>query len=249
MEMNSEQADSEGMGSGLSTQTPPPEPILGQVLVYVNQQLRDKFAIEQGEYILGRDSTCHIVINADEVSRHHARLTLSGFDLLIEDAGSSNGVFIDGVQVQIPTRVRPDQEVQIGSARLRIGLRESASRQLAEAMWDADLGLEPVRQMLVGKKYRVITTIGRGGMGTVMQARDMRIRRTVAMKVMKTGSQFSRESVLRFIDEAQLTGQLEHPNIVPVYELGVDEHGETFYAMKYVKGITLEEVLRGLRNG
>lgn len=247
--MNSEQADSEGMGSGLSTQTPPPEPILGQVLVYVNQQLRDKFAIEQGEYILGRDSTCHIVINADEVSRHHARLTLSGFDLLIEDAGSSNGVFIDGVQVQIPTRVRPDQEVQIGSARLRIGLRESASRQLAEAMWDADLGLEPVRQMLVGKKYRVITTIGRGGMGTVMQARDMRIRRTVAMKVMKTGSQFSRESVLRFIDEAQLTGQLEHPNIVPVYELGVDEHGETFYAMKYVKGITLEEVLRGLRNG
>jgi serine/threonine protein kinase len=247
--MNSEQADSEGMGSGLSTQTPPPEPILGQVLVYVNQQLRDKFAIEQGEYILGRDSTCHIVINADEVSRHHARLTLSGFDLLIEDAGSSNGVFIDGVQVQIPTRVRPDQEVQIGAARLRIGLRESASRQLAEAMWDADLGLEPVRQMLVGKKYRVITTIGRGGMGTVMQARDMRIRRTVAMKVMKTGSQFSRESVLRFIDEAQLTGQLEHPNIVPVYELGVDEHGETFYAMKYVKGITLEEVLRGLRNG
>jgi serine/threonine protein kinase len=249
MEMNSEQADTEGMGSGLSIQTPPPEPILGQVLVYVNQQLRDKFAIEQGEYILGRDSTCHIVINADEVSRHHARLTLSGFDLLIEDAGSSNGVFIDGVQVQIPTRVRPDQEVQIGSARLRIGLRESASRQLAEAMWDADLGMEPVRQMLVGKKYRVITTIGRGGMGTVMQARDMRIRRTVAMKVMKTGSQFSRESVLRFIDEAQLTGQLEHPNIVPVYELGVDEHGETFYAMKYVKGITLEEVLRGLRNG
>lgn len=62
----------------------------------------------------------------------------------------------------------------------------------------------------------------------VMQARDMRIRRTVAMKVMKTGTQFSRENLLRFIDEAQLTGQLEHPNIVPVYELGIDEQGRRF---------------------
>ena len=85
-------------------------------------------------------------------------------------------------------------------------------------------------------------------MGVVLQARDLRIRRTVAMKVMKASPQFSRESVLRFIDEAQLTGQLEHPNIVPVYELGIDESGETFYTMKYVKGITLDDVLRGLRH-
>ncbi len=226
-----------------------PEAILGEIIVYSNQQLLAKYAIEHGEYIIGRDLTCHIMVDADEVSRHHARLIFSGFELIIEDTGSSNGVFIDGVQVQIPTRVRGDQEVQIGSARLRIGLKEAASRQLAAALWDRDLGLEPVREMLESKKYRVITTIGRGGMGVVMQARDLRIRRTVAMKVMKTSAQFSRENVLRFIDEAQLTGQLEHPNIVPVYDLGIDDQGETFYAMKYVKGTTLDEVLRGLRHG
>ena len=106
-----------------------------------------------------------------------------------------------------------------------------------------------MREQLEGKKYKVITTIDRGGMGVILQARDLRIRRTVAMKVMKTSTQFSRESVLRFIDEAQLTGQLEHPNIVPVYELGIDEPGETFYTMKYVKGITLDDVLRGIRHG
>lgn len=144
---------------------PTPEPILADVFVFINQTLKEKFAIEQGEYILGRDPTCHMVIDVDEVSRHHARLTLNGFELLIEDTGSSNGVFIDGVQVQIPTRVRADQEIQIGMARLRVGLRESAARQLAEALWDADLGLEPVRQMLAGTKYRVVTTIGRGGWG------------------------------------------------------------------------------------
>jgi serine/threonine protein kinase len=139
--------------------------------------------------------------------------------------------------------------VQIGAARIYIRLKESARRQFTAALWDADLGLGAVRKMIDGVKYKVITTIGRGGMGVVMQARDLRIRRTVAMKVIKTEHQFSRENVLRFVDEAQLTGQLEHPNIIPVYELGTDEQGEIFYTMKYVKGITLDNVLRGLQNG
>jgi len=224
-------------------------PLLAEVHAYVDGELAHKYAIEPGEYIIGRDATCHVVVEAEQVSRHHARLTFNSFELLIEDLGSSNGVFIDGVQVQIPTRVRPDQEVQIGSARLYIRLHEETQQQFRDALWDKDLGLESVRQMLAGAKYKVVTTIARGGMGVVMQARDLHVRRTVAMKVMKTSSQFSRENVLRFIDEAQLTGQLEHPNIVPVYELGLDEHGETFYTMKYVRGITLDEVLRGLRHG
>jgi serine/threonine protein kinase len=233
-------------------ETPAPaatDEILAEVWVYVAQQLEAKFAIEHGEYIIGRDPNSHIAIDADQVSRHHARLTFSAFELVVEDLGSSNGVFIEGVQVQLPTRVRLDQEVQIGSARLFIRLKDSAAEQLAAALWDKDLGLESVREQMEGKKYKVITTLNRGGMGVILQARDLRIRRTVAMKVMKTSARFSRENVLRFIDEAQLTGQLEHPNIVPVYELGIDEQGETFYSMKYVKGITLDDVLRGIRNG
>ncbi len=226
-----------------------PGEILAEIWVYVGQELSAKFAIEHGEYIIGRDPNCHISIDADQISRHHARLTFNAFELVIEDLGSSNGVFIEGVQVQLPTRVRLDQEVQIGAARLFIRLREEAAKQLSEALWDTDLGLGPVREQLEGKKYKVITTINRGGMGVILQARDLRIRRTVAMKVMKTSTQFSRENVLRFIDEAQLTGQLEHPNIVPVYELGIDDQGETFYSMKFVKGITLDDVIRGIRNG
>ncbi len=226
-----------------------PGEILAEIWVYVGQELLAKLAIEHGEYIIGRDPNCHISIDADQISRHHARLTFNAFELVIEDLGSSNGVFIEGVQVQLPTRVRLDQEVQIGAARLYIRLRDDAAKQLSDALWDTDLGLGPVREQLEGKKYKVITTINRGGMGVILQARDLRIRRTVAMKVMKTSTQFSRENVLRFIDEAQLTGQLEHPNIVPVYELGIDDQGETFYSMKFVKGITLDDVIRGIRNG
>lgn len=226
-----------------------PDQIQAEIFVYVGQELKAKYAIEHGEYIIGRDASCPVRIEADLVSRHHARLTFNAFELVIEDLGSSNGVFIDGVQVQLPTRVRLDQEVQIGTARLFIRLREEAAKQLAEALWDKDLGLAQVREQLEEKKYKVITTINRGGMGVILQARDLRIRRTVAMKVMKTSNQFSRENVLRFIDEAQLTGQLEHPNIVPIYELGIDEQGEIFYTMKFVKGTTLDDVLRGIRNG
>ena len=224
-----------------------PEVLQAEVDVFVGGEEIAKYSIEHGEYLIGRDASCPIFVDADNVSRHHARLTFSSFELVIEDLGSSNGVFIEGVQVQLPTRVRLDQEVQVGAARLIIRLREAAARQLAEALWDKDLGLGAVRDQIEGRKYKVITTINRGGMGVILQARDLRIRRTVAMKVMNTKHQFSRENALRFIDEAQLTGQLEHPNIVPVYELGIDEQGEMFYTMKFVKGTTLDDVLRGIR--
>ena len=228
---------------------PSVEAIVAEVHVYSNTALVRKFEIEHGEYIIGRDASCHIVVDADAVSRHHARLSFSAYEMVIEDLDSSNGVFIDGIQVQIPTRIRPDQEVQIGAARIVVRLSRAANAQLSAALADEHLGLRPMRDMLSGQKYKITTTIGRGGMGVVLQGRDLRIRRTVAVKVMKTDDQFSRENVMRFVNEARLTGQLEHPNIVPVYELGIDESGEAFYTMKFVKGITLEEVLRGLRHG
>ena len=218
-------------------------------MVYSGEDLISKYSIAHGEYIIGRDKACQVCVEIEGVSRHHARLTFQGYELVVEDLGSSNGVFIEGIQVQLPTRVRPDQQVEVGDARIFIRLKAESSEMLAAALWDPDLGLAPVRALLDGKRYKVMGSIGRGGMGVVHQARDLRIHRQVAMKVIKTASQFSRENVLRFVDEAQLTGQLQHPNIVPVYELALDDQDEVFYTMKYVKGITLDDVLRGLRKG
>lgn len=218
-------------------------------MVYFGEDLVSKYSIAHGEYIIGRDKACQICVEIEGVSRHHARLTFQGYELVVEDLGSSNGVFIEGIQVQLPTRVRPDQQVEAGDARIFIRLKAESSEMLTAALWDPDLGLAPVRALLDGKRYKVMGSIGRGGMGVVHQARDLRIHRQVAMKVIKTASQFSRENVLRFVDEAQLTGQLQHPNIVPVYELALDDQDEVFYTMKYVKGITLDDVLRGLRKG
>ncbi len=226
-----------------------PDSIQAEVLVYSGESCIAKYSITHGDYVVGRDMGCQLLLDVDGVSRHHARLTFQAYELVIEDLGSANGVFIEGVQVQLPTRVRPDQQVEIGSARLFIRLKAESSEMLTATLWDPDLGLAPVRALLEGRKHKVLGTIGGGGMGVVHQARDLRIRRTVAMKVIKTASQFSRENVLRFVEEAQVTGQLQHPNIVPVYDLALDEQGEVFYTMKYVKGITLHEVLRGIRKG
>lgn len=84
-----------------------------------------------------------------------------------------------------------------------------------------------------------------GGMGVILRARDLNISRTVAMKVIKDDIA-DPGFILRFVDEARITGQLEHPNIVPVHEAGVNERGEVFYTMKFVKGTTLKKVLTSL---
>jgi serine/threonine-protein kinase len=80
--------------------------------------------------------------------------------------------------------------------------------------------------------------IGRGGMGSVRRAWDPRILRATAMKAIDP-ARARPELVPRFIEEAQITGQLEHPHIVPVHEFGVDDSGQLYMSMKLVQGDTL----------
>lgn len=98
-------------------------------------------------------------------------------------------------------------------------------------------------------RYHVSGEIARGGMGAVLEARDRSLDRDVAMKVMVLELGASAESRERFIREAKVLGQLEHPNIVPIHELGRDEVGRLFYTMKKVEGRTLQAVIDTLRAG
>ena len=223
--------------------------IRAEVSVTVGGKPLAAFEVVNGEHVIGRDPGCEICIEADDVSRLHARLTFTGYDFLLEDLKSANGVLVEGSRINLPTPVYPGQEIQIGRAHLRVRLSEEANQELMRALWDADLGLATVKADLKAPRYAIGATIATGGMGAVLQARDVHIRRIVAMKIMRSEMQFSPENLLRFIDEARLTGQLEHPNIVPMYELGVDDQGRVFYTMKYVKGVTLDEVLKQLRAG
>src|SRR5262249_51179635 len=81
-----------------------------------------------------------------------------------------------------------------------------------------------------GQRYVVEREIARGGMGAVLRAVDCDIRREVAVKYLLDQTDAKKKQ--RFIEEAQITGQLEHPNIVPIHELGVDAKQHLFFTMK-----------------
>ncbi|MEP7050915.1 MAG: protein kinase [Pseudomonadota bacterium] len=95
------------------------------------------------------------------------------------------------------------------------------------------------------ERYSARAWIGEGGMGTVIRAFDKDLEREVAIKVIGPNAAGDNEALLRFSEEARITGQLEHPFIVPVYEFGSDPHGTRFLCMKLVEGTTLEDALEG----
>ncbi len=99
------------------------------------------------------------------------------------------------------------------------------------------------------ERYESRRTLGAGGMGEVKLCHDSLIGRDVAVKVMHSGFGTDSDARSRFLREARVQGQLEHPSVVPVYDLGRNAQGEPFFTMKRVKGLTLEEVIEGHRNG
>jgi serine/threonine-protein kinase len=93
-------------------------------------------------------------------------------------------------------------------------------------------------------KYQLFGEIARGGMGAVLRGRDLDLGRDLAIKVLLEGHKGKPELLRRFVEEAQIGGQLQHPGIVPVYELGSFSDRRPYFTMKLVKGRTLADLLR-----
>ncbi len=98
-------------------------------------------------------------------------------------------------------------------------------------------------------RYESEGLLGRGGMGAVLLVRDTRIGREVARKELADTHRQDPVARARFAREARLQGQLEHPAIVPVYDVGTTDQGDPFFTMKCVRGESLKDVLEELRSG
>jgi tRNA A-37 threonylcarbamoyl transferase component Bud32 len=116
---------------------------------------------------------------------------------------------------------------------------------LASAAEPLDPGrtLEP-RPVAAGPRFRRLRPHATGGLGEVFVALDLELHREVALKEIKEEHAHQGGSRARFVLEAEITGGLEHPGVVPVYGLGLYADGRPFYAMRFIKGDTLRDAVK-----
>src|SRR5579862_5179938 len=104
--------------------------------------------------------------------------------------------------------------------------------------------LPPTTENRTGaERYEILRPHAWGGLGEVYVARDKELNREVAIKRIQERHAGNADSRLRFLLEAEITGGLEHPGIVPVYGLGMSTDGRPYYAMRFIRGQTLKEAI------
>jgi len=105
-------------------------------------------------------------------------------------------------------------------------------------------------------RFRVLSEIAQGGMGRVLRVYDEDLRRELAMKVIRLdafqgipsgASTDARENLALFLEEVQITGQLDHPSVVPVHDIGVNARGELYYLMPLLRGVDLKVGIERMR--
>jgi len=108
--------------------------------------------------------------------------------------------------------------------------------------------LPPAANDLWSGKIRVLGELGSGAMAEVLRGYDTKLRREVALKVTKLPRrEMPRQQLARFAEEAQIMAQLEHPNVVPVHDLGTSPDGHGYFSMKLIPGRSLETILEQRR--
>ncbi len=147
----------------------------------------------------------------------------------------------------------------LGLAAAGGSLGEAATSRIAELMQESGAHQPPAHagsaqvkpgHVLAGEeRYRLVRPHASGGLGMIWMAHDHELDRTVALKEMKGKTADDGHSRARFVREAEITGKLEHPGIVPIYSLGRHADGRPYYAMQFIQGQSLKEAIGRYHEG
>ncbi len=159
---------------------------------------------------------------------------LSAADTVVEELRS-----IADVDVQASLTGLAHQATQMGRSTLPLtGLRTNGKSNGASAI---AIAARPPKH---ASRFEILRPHAGGGLGEVFVARDTELNREVALKQIRPRHADNPESRARFVLEAEVTGGLEHPGIVPVYGLGAYEDGRPYYAMRFIRGDSLQDCIR-----
>jgi serine/threonine-protein kinase len=126
-----------------------------------------------------------------------------------------------------------------------IALEETATDDGEETQFDTGAPKEPAKYInIVDDNHQIEGELGRGAMGVVFLAKEINLNRNVAFKQIRPEAATEHELMMRFLREAQITAQLDHPSIIPVYSLIKGFRGLPAYTMKVVEGKTLDRIIR-----
>jgi TolB-like protein/tRNA A-37 threonylcarbamoyl transferase component Bud32/Flp pilus assembly protein TadD len=125
-----------------------------------------------------------------------------------------------------------------------LGADTSNNETLEDVLAEIDVR-DPDRRL---GNYQILDEIGHGGMGVIYRARQRHSRRIVALKRILAFEADSHETLIRFQREAQAAASLDHPNVLPIYEVGEDEDGLPFFSMKFAAGGSLRDAAPTLRS-
>ena len=197
---------------------------------------------------------------AQEVFRDFLVRRGSGEDIAIEDlcanrpdlAAELTQMWLDHQRATVASKPPGEQDTLSNELRARFGNEPAPTVSLTDIESHEVDPLPQVAAMAPGEaptgtRFRIDSEIARGGMGAVFKAWDKDLRRSLAMKLaLRDGNDIagtaSTSKLTRFVEEAQITGQLDHPGIVPVHEMGIDEAGRVFFTMRLVRGRDLKRV-------
>ncbi len=154
---------------------------------------------------------------------------------------------VDETLDSIPEDISEDVTlIEVGLATLATQLPGGTDPSVRLRAIDEETVDDLADDQLGDERYRVLKVLGEGGMGIVYLAEDLDLKRKVALKMVRDDAQ---EHASRFLEEAQILGQLEHPNILPLYDLTTQKNGRPVCTLRYLSGHTLKGLIQGLRQG